>query len=174
MQCITPPECLDWLEAKKIDAVSDRGFPEVVGNYEVFFAAPDKARLQTILARELVEWIGEFETVLFWISDWPAYKPEEMAIITALRRAHGEDRWLIDAPGHIFTREEKDELIGWVSLMMAFGWDGFLFAAPFRGKMFQTSHEDFIWITSEDLESFTAARQFPRKHERELYRETQV
>src|ERR1700694_1046601 len=99
MNCLTTPECLQWLTSNEIDAVSERGFPEVVGNYEVFFAAPDKARIQQLLTREMLYCVGEFEIALFWLSSWTAYKPEQMAIITTLRRAHGEERWLIDAPG---------------------------------------------------------------------------
>ncbi len=174
MICLTNKECLEWLEARDIDGVSAEGWPEVVGDYEVFFAAPTEARAQGLLARDLVAWVGEFETALFWLSDWPAYKLDEMAIALSLRRAHGEQRWLIDAPGHVFEFKERDELVGWVSLMMSFGWDGHLFTSPFRSSMFQTSHEDFVWVVTSDLQQFAEARKFVRKYEVEIYRETEV
>jgi len=160
MKCITNRECLEWLEEHAIDASTPEGWPEVVGDYEVFFAAPRDARAQGLLARDLVAWLGGFETGLFWLTDWPFYKPDEMAIISGLRRAHGEHRGLIDAPGHIFEASERDELIGWVSLMINFGWDGYLFALPFRGSMFQTSHEDFVWAVSLTPEHFNEARKW--------------
>jgi hypothetical protein len=71
MRCITSVECLEWLELHEIDAVCERGFPKVVGDYEVFFAAPTEARTQQSLAREMIEWVGAFDTALFWISEWP-------------------------------------------------------------------------------------------------------
>src|ERR1051325_9841545 len=145
MRCLTNKECLEWLETRDIDRVSAQGWPEVVGDYEVFFAAPKEARAHALLARDLVTWVDEFETALFWLSDWPFYKPDEMAIVSGLRHAHGEQRHLIDAPGHVFEFKERNELVGWVSLMMSFGWDGHLFTSPFRGSMFQTSHEAFVW-----------------------------
>lgn len=174
MKCLTDKECLEWLENRGIDGVSAEGWPEVVGDYEVFFAAPRESRTQALLARDLVTWVGEYETALFWLSDWPFYKPEEMATILDLRRAHGEQRQLIDSPGHLFDFREQDELIGWVSLMMRFGWDGHLFTSPFRSSMFQTSHEDFVWVVTSDLQQFGEARKFVRKYEVEIYRETQV
>lgn len=174
MRCLTNKECLEWLETRDIDGVSAEGWPEVVGDYEVFFAAPREARSQGLLARDLVTWVGEFETALFWLSDWPFYKPDEMAIALGLRRAHKEQRQLIDAPGHVFEFKERDELVGWVSLMMSFGWDGHLFTSPFHGSMFQTSHEDFVWAFTSDLQQFGEARKFVRKYEVEIYRETEV
>ena len=173
MKCITNRECLEWLEEHAIDASTPDGWPEVVGDYEVFFAAPRDARAQGLLARDLVAWLGGVETGLFWLTDWPFYKPDEMAIISGLRRAHGEQRRLIDAPGHIFEASERDELIGWVSLMINFGWDGYLFALPFRGSMFQTSHEDFVWAVSSAPEHFNEARKLVRKYELKIHRETE-
>src|SRR5437867_109823 len=111
MRVITSAECLEWLESHEIDRADERGFPEIVGEYEVFFAAPEKARVQRILARELVEWVGAFERALLWVADWTAYEPEEMAVALALRRAHAESRHLIDAQGHVFGCQEKEELI---------------------------------------------------------------
>ena len=174
MKCLTNKECLDWLEARDIDGVTAEGWPEVVGDYEVFCAAPRDARAQGLLARDLVTWVGEFETALFWLSDWPFCKPDEMAIISGLRRAHGEQRRLIDAPGHLFEFSERDELVAWVSLMMSFGWDGHLFTSPFCGSVFQTSHEDFIWVVTSDQQQFGEVKQFVRKYGVEIYRETQV
>jgi hypothetical protein len=173
MKCLTNSECLEWLEAHAIDAATAEGWPEMVGDYDVKFAAPREARAQGLLARDLVAWIGEFETTLFWLTDWPFYKPDEMAIISGLRRAHGEQRRLIDAPGHLFEVSERDELTGWVALMMGFGWDGYLFGLPFRGSIFQTSHEDFVWAVTSTPDRFSVAREMVRKYELKVYRETE-
>ena len=112
MKCLTNSECLEWLEAHAIDAATAEGWPEMVGDYEVMFAAPTDARIQGLLARGLMTWIGDFDTALFWLTDWPFYNSDEMAIISGLRRAHGEQRHLIDAPGHLFDVRERDELTG--------------------------------------------------------------
>jgi hypothetical protein len=174
MKCLTNKECLEWLESHRIDAVSAESWPVVVGDYEVYFAAPNKARDQGQIACDLVTWLGEFETGLLWLSDWPFYRPHEMAITLGLRHAHGEHRQIIEAPGHVFEFKERAELVGWVSLMMGFGWDGHLFISPFCGSMFQTSHEDFVWVATTDPQKFRDAREFVHKYEVEIYRETKV
>jgi len=174
VKCITSSDCGEWLRAYDIEALTENGSPCVIGDYEIFFSAPTLSRRQQNLSRDLSAWIGEFETALLWFSDWPFYKPDEMAMISRLREAHGERRGLIDAPGHLFDFGECDELVGWVWLAMAFGWDGYLFTAPFYGSMFQTSHEDFVWVATSTLEQFGNAQRFVRKHDVEIYRETKV
>jgi hypothetical protein len=173
MFCLTEKECCEWLLSHDIDAVDARGFPEVVGDYEVLFAAPTQAARQRILAKSLVQWIGPYNVALFWLSEWTAYEEEEMALACALRRGHGEKRMLIDAPGHVFSFEEQAELIGWVFLMINFGWDGYLFASPHEGRMFQTSHENFLWATSQDYAALQKVRQVSRLYNLEVYRETE-
>src|SRR5438309_9779095 len=96
-----------------------------------------------------------------------------MAIIAGLRRANGEQRHLIDAAGHLFEASERDEVIGWVSLMMSYGWDGHLFTLPFRGSMFQTSHEDFVWMATSTPDRFDEARNLVGKYGLKMHRETQ-
>ena len=108
MKCITNRECLEWLEEHAIDASTPEGWPEMVGDYEVLFAAPRDAHAQGLLARDLVAWVGAFKTGLFWLRDWPFYKPDEMAVISGVRRGHGEQRRLIDVPGHMFEASERD------------------------------------------------------------------
>jgi len=45
--------------------VSVEGWPEIVGDYEVLFAVPTTSRAQALLARDLLGWVGEFETASF-------------------------------------------------------------------------------------------------------------
>ena len=45
---------------------------------------------------------------------------------------------------------------------------------PFRDSMFQTSHEDFVWVVTSDLQKFGEARKFVREYDVEIYRETDV
>ena|SRR5215472_8210559 len=54
MKCLTDRECLEWLETHQIDGASAEGWPEVVGDYEVFFAAPRDARAEGNLARDMI------------------------------------------------------------------------------------------------------------------------
>jgi len=52
-----------------------------------------------------------------------------MAVMESLRRGHGEQRRLIDAPGHLFEATEKDEAIGHCYLAVIFHWTAYLYLA---------------------------------------------
>jgi len=172
MRCLSDVECLDWLEVNNIDAADERGLPEAVGDCEILFAAPTVGRTQQRVARELVEWLGNFENALLWIADWPLYQPEEMAIVLTMRRGYAEHRALLAAPGLLFAWEERELLIAWLFFLTTFGWDGYLFPSPFAGSMLQTSHDDFLRITSSNAEHLALAASLPRKYDLAIYRET--
>ncbi|HVU26393.1 MAG TPA: hypothetical protein VHG71_01490 [Verrucomicrobiae bacterium] len=150
MKCLTQIECVEWLRQQKISALCEDNSPCVIGDFEIAFHTPTESCTQQNLARDLIAWIGEFDSALFWITDWPFHKKDEDALIWRLRKNHGENNWLIDKPGNFFSFEEKDELVGWIYLMMIFGWDGYLFVSPFPQNMLQISHENFVWVLSLD------------------------
>jgi hypothetical protein len=68
-----------------------------------------------------------FSRALVVFTDWPLYQPDEMALIDSLRRGHGEQRRLIDAPGHCFGLAEEAECIGHCYLAVTFGWSAYLY-----------------------------------------------
>src|SRR3954469_4529077 len=102
MHCLTSSESIDWLRTHHIEGLCVDGTPCVFGNYEVFAAAPRDARAQQRLARDLVSWLGDFKSACFWLTHWPFYQADEAALISSLRKSHGEHRLLIEAPGHVF------------------------------------------------------------------------
>jgi hypothetical protein len=172
MRCLTSIESTEWLRTHGIDALSSDGTPTVFGAYEVFCKAPKEFRSQQHVARSLVSWLGKPENCLLWITDWPFSSPDEMAIVSGLRRHHGELRSLLDAPGHLFVADELDELTAWVYLLMGFAWDGYVFASPYPGAMFQTSHEYFIWLLSDNPDRFSEAQRITREYQLKLIRQT--
>jgi hypothetical protein len=95
-----------------------------------------------------------------------------LAIIDGLRRAHGESRRLIEAPVILFEGSEGQELTGWLYLMIAFGWDAYLFASPFGGRMIQTSHHDVISIFANTQSDFDAAQKIVDAFNLKVHRTT--
>lgn len=174
MQCLTPSESAAWLRAHRIPALLENETPCVIGDYEVFSETPKSAKAMRRLARDLVSWLGDFETCLFWLTDWPFHEEDEMELVSFMRERHGEHRLLIEAPGHVFASTERHELTRWVFMTMGFGWDGYLFTSPFRGSMLQTSHEDFVWLLSAGLERFVQARSIVRRHGLKIHRESPI
>lgn len=170
MRCLTDAECANWLRAQNILDLKSRKDPYLFGEYELMAHAPKRARGQSKLAREMVEWLGPFESVLCWVTDWPFYRPDEMAIVSAIRQSSGETRHLIEASGHLFLPNEKDELTGFLALLMGYGWDGYFFPHPFQSHCFQTSHEDFVWLLTSDREQFQKSLKIAAEESLEIIR----
>ena len=163
MRTLTSSECSSWIHAS--DA-------RTVGQYEILFERPTDGHVQAQLARFLVDWLEPFEATLLWLTDWPFYEPDEMALVSGLRRAHGDQRALIESPGHVFDRSEAAELAGWLSLTVRFGWDGQVIPRPFRGDAFNTSHHDTIQVWSATVERFNVAREAVQFFGLQVVRET--
>jgi hypothetical protein len=78
----------------------------------------------------------------------------------------------LDATGHVFGADKFDELTAWVYLLIGFGWDDYVFASPYPGAMFQTSHENFVWLLSDNLDRFSEAQRIARDHQLKIIGQT--
>ena len=128
MKSLTPNECSDWLRERHIIEAPDSHDGPMVAHY-FQFAPPAKPSRLTAFTRTLVGAFGEFPGALVVFTDWSLFCPDEMALVASLRRGHGEHRWLIDAPGHLFEPTEEAEAIGHCYLAMTFGWSAYLYLA---------------------------------------------
>lgn len=147
MKCFTTAQCSDWVQKL---SVAERPYHNGVET-EYFFPLTDytEAWAAQELTRHLLDLLGEYETVLLHIDDWSPYKLEQMALVDAVRRSHGELRWLIDAPGHLYKLDEKDELISMFWLTIAFGWSSYIYPAPCTNVIYNWEG-DFIDIWNMD------------------------
>lgn len=93
------------------------------------FEPPRSPRKLTAFTRQLFDTFGEFPGALLQFTDWETSNPDEMAMISSLRRSHGEQRWLIDAPGHLFSPTEAAEAIGHCYLAATIDWSFYLYLA---------------------------------------------
>lgn len=126
MKCLTSDECSEWLRERGIiEFPYETSWQKMVLQFE----PPRSPRTLTAFTRQLVDAFGEFPGALLQFTDWSLYCPDEMALVASLRRGHGEDRWLIDAPGHLFAPTEEAEAIGHCYLALTFGWSAYLYSA---------------------------------------------
>ncbi len=156
MRCLTATECGEWLQNFNI---TQRPYHNCVDTDDFFpLAAHAEAWAAQELARQLIDLLGEYETALLYIDDWSPYKPEQMALVDAVRRSHGELRWLIDAPGHLYELKEKDELIGMLWMTVAFGWSSYVYSST-RSNIIYNWEGDFIDIWNMDNDSLTEVKE---------------
>ena len=110
--------------------------------------ASANARTQLFLSRRLAQWIQNRD-ILLWVTSWAQYTPEEMEMFSDFRQGFGEQRHLIDAPGHLFTNGDAGDLRHITSILlfiMAFNWEGFVLSGDTRS---------IIWMADEMLETST-------------------
>jgi hypothetical protein len=172
MRCLTDSECVAWLVGKGFEMA--KGSPVTAGGYEICFQMLVEARTQRMLARDLAGWLDSGESTLLWLKDWRFHKPDEMALISGLRRGHHEHRALEEASGHLFELAEKDELTAWIGLAMSFCWDGFLYTPAFPQDRLQFTHEELLCLATVSADRFAAARRLARRYEADIYRETEA
>ena len=110
------------------------------------FKTPDIGWGWLLLSHQLANWLGATR-ILLWVTSWTAYEPAEMAVINNFRKAHGEHRPLIDAPGFLLDTtlaEDAWALLELFHLILIFHWQGFAL---------RDDQEQILWMADETIEA---------------------
>lgn len=86
------------------------------------YSTASKQRVVEAFVRQVVHTF-DFEEAVLWITDWPFYKADEMAVVDRYRASIDEKRSLIAAPCHVFGRNEVDDCVGLFNLVVQYFWD---------------------------------------------------
>ncbi len=129
MRILTREECSAWLVSHSIVEEPSLRAHQVACPSPFYDQVnlPRDARKQSRIAKKLVPIARPYGAAVLQFDDWVFYTPDEMAVIQAIRRAHGETRLLIDAPNHLFGPDEEDLLVGMSSLAMFYAWRAYLY-----------------------------------------------
>jgi hypothetical protein len=90
------------------------------------------------------------------VTDWALYTVDEMSVFDACRRAHGENRRLIESPGHLFQQAEFNLLAGMLALIKADGWVAYAYFD--NGTTALIWKGDFLDLWAYEEASFQSAR----------------
>ena len=115
-------------------------------NSGIRFATKSKQSVVEAFVRCVINSL-EFDEALVWLTDWPLYKPDEMVVIQRFRASVGEERLLIDAPGHAFGPTEINDCVGFFNLCVQYYWDAFLFVPQAKLLVFN-SHDEVQCMSS--------------------------
>jgi len=110
------------------------------------FVTRDKNHVAEAFIRGLIG-SAEFDEAIVWLTDWPLYRPDEMAVIRRFRASIGEARDLIDAPAHVFDRQEADDCIGLFNLCIHYYFDAFMFVTN-SNLIAYNSHDEVQYVSS--------------------------
>ena len=111
------------------------------------------------LARILYSLIDPAPELLLWLDDWAVWpSSQHMPLFTRFRQAIGEQRPLIDAPGHLVAPAEADDAVSIITVSLQFIWDCHIITASGRDAIF-ISHDESGWFGSRNASIADAARQ---------------
>src|SRR6266540_778697 len=129
MRCLNDTECGEWLRHHRIP-IEPYGATWEPGCFERLpqIGQVKLHRHRTSLFRRILGVIGIENEALLHCTDWGMYTPDEMSIIRAVRVGCGEHRELIEAPGHLFSKDESDLVLGMLSLIKYFEWTAYFYA----------------------------------------------
>lgn len=119
MRCLSIQEMEEWLSEVGIRK-NDSGFPDLQNLPAFRTFLPEKVFQNQEVGREVVSIFGNWKHLLVWIFDWPMYKQDQMAVVLQLRKSNRESRDLVDAPGHLFSENEKELAAGIVGLCLMY------------------------------------------------------
>ena len=127
MNVITKLEAAKWCRARHV-LLDERERPEMPDGAERFDIPEDAGRRVALVASHFSEraLVG---STLVWFTDWSVWPSgERRHIFDRFRASYGEERQLIDAPAHLLTLEERDDLLSLVTLGVLFLWDVYVVA----------------------------------------------
>lgn len=147
MQCITESQIDEWLDQRSIqkDPYHGNASPQ----FYIQFYPPTTHGSIDAFVRYYYELIETETDSLIHMTDWSTYKQSEMIAISGIRSGCGEDRMLINAPGHIVHPGEKEIGIALFSLSASFGWSSYLYSPQDHSTLFNWEGEIFdFWTNS--------------------------
>ena len=150
MKCVTENEIQTWLESRSIpkQRYQSSSAPEF---YLQFYAPQNHTKLDAFI-REYYRLIVLNCDSLVQITDWSLYQQSEMIAVDGIRSSHGEDRTLIDAPGHSLGPNEAEIGISLFSLSASYGWSSYLYASLNHSTLYNWEGDIFdFWTDSEEM-----------------------
>lgn len=87
---------------------------------------------------------------MLWITEWGIWSSSEnWNLYYQLRRSHGDQRLLQEAPGHLFLGHESEDLATFIQLALMNGWGGYLLTELNYVNVF-FSHDEYICFYATD------------------------
>jgi hypothetical protein len=155
MRCITAAECEEKVQGLNLKIEGEflrriNGRPPVSREFKI----PDSTRRQALAINEVFRAFREDTSEwLLWVLEWDIWPNEEYPELwDEIREHHGEHRWLINAPGHLFARQEKGLARAMMRLAMLFGWTAFLIPNPASFVVF-IDDDELMSIQAKDMSS---------------------
>ncbi len=113
----------------------------------------------------LAHWIATKLThqmpALLWITEWGIWpSSENWHLYYTLRQAGHDKRLLHEAPGHLFSNDEMDNLASFLQVSMLNGWGGYLLTEVHHVDVF-FSHDEFLKFFAKQAQDLQSIEELP-------------
>ena len=149
MRCVTDSQIFDWLSERSISIDPYHG--AVTPRYYLQFYAPARHSELDALARHYYGRIIPDLDSLVHLTDWSAYQESEMITMKGIRSGRGEERPIIEAPGHILPPGDSETGVALFGLSVAFGWSAYLYSSMDRSSLYNWEGEILDFWTESKL-----------------------
>ncbi len=144
MNFITKAECCDWCKQRGLEVDDDRRGIRNTFAHSMTTRIPPESRRHAILSRYLIHVLPQWDNCLLWVTTWGVWPTEENEpIYNHLRSGYGDNRPLIEAPGHLFDQSEKEDAVGFLRLVFTYGRDAYLIPSNSTTMVF-VSHDEYV------------------------------
>ncbi len=141
----TKIETSEWCRANSI-VLDTSGYPKSNSEREEFKIPSDAGQRIAMVVNQFEAFRNEIN-ILVWFTDWGVWPSGERThIFDRLRLSYGEKRKLTDAPGHLFTKDEREDALSFITLGVLFLWD-FYVLNPKGTKFLFYSHDEYGYKT---------------------------
>jgi hypothetical protein len=152
MQFLDLEGCRGWARDHNVTLTS-RGWPVTIRELAlpvVRFGLPSPVYRTTWFSQYLSVVLPGAAESLLWVTEWGIWpSSENWHLYRHLRQSYGNGNSVEQAPGHLFSSAERDDLATFLQVGILFGWDMNLLAFPDRARLF-VSHDEFVAIASAD------------------------
>jgi len=143
MRTLTKSEAKKWCETQGA-TLGHSGFPDAKGKTKSFVIPTDAGR-RVALAAEHLKVFANGKT-LVWFDNWAVWPSgQRMHIFERFLASYGETLPLIEAPAFLFTEQDYEDLVSFVTLGVLFLWDVHVVGAK-AGRQLFYSHDEVGWI----------------------------
>jgi len=166
MKVLTYHECDEWCTTRAFPTRRFDGYiagptPDLESGpfHFVRFESPKDAGQRVFVGNLLFSLVDPSPEILLWLGDWAVWpSSQHMPLFTRFRQGLGEDRPLIEAPGHLITPDEGDDAISILVIALLFSWNCHLLTASGRDAVF-VSHDEWGWFASRDATRTQSVRE---------------
>lgn len=146
MQTLTRADAEAWCKQHAV-ALDELGHPERPSRVREFEIPIDSGKRIYLVSAEVKSQVRAAEA-LVWFTEWGIWPSSERPhIFERFRASYGENRPLVEAPAHLFSSNELDDMLSFVTLGVLFLWDVYVISAG--GDILHFSHDECGWTTHQ-------------------------